>query len=149
MKKLKYYIPTSFKHVVPNIFRYIAFMSFVIASLVSGTHAMKQPLEYGTNECELIAKDFQKEYGGSLIWIQPLTANGAYDFGNYNAHIINKYYDSDFEGVGSIIYYDYATNTRMYSIEDIEMWYEWLWGKEVKVFDLSKERPEFSMIWHY
>lgn len=130
------------------IMAYIALFCFVMFVLAGLANAMQD--NYGTNQCELIAKDFQKEAGGSLVWIQPLKSNGAYDLGGYKAHIINKIYISDFEGVGATVYFDYSDGSvHMYSKDDVKRWYENLWGKKVEVFDLSEERPPFSMIWHY
>lgn len=52
------------------------------------TNAIKPPDKYGDNECELIAKDYQEEYGGSLIFIQPVKDSGAWDLGPYNGHFL-------------------------------------------------------------
>lgn len=125
----------------------VSVVFLVIGAIVS--NAMPLPESYGDNQCELIAKDYQREYGGSLVWIQPLKENGAYDLGDYNAHIINKVYSPTFEGIGIVYYIDYKSNHRMYSKEDINLWYEHEYNRKITVFDLATERPEFSMIWHY
>ena len=138
--KLKYQIPTSLYYTYPNIMRYIALVGLSIAILVTPSSALKAPNEYGTNQCELIAKDYQNVYGGSLIWIQPLKDNGAFDLGEYNAHIINK--------VGNN-YTDYQTGFTTKSLNSVQMWYEWEFGKKAVIYDLSNERPEFGMVWHY
>ena len=137
--KLKHYIPTSLEHLWIPIVRCIAFLGLVIALMAGNAQAMQE--SYGVNQCELIAKDFQKEFGGSLVWIQPLKDNGAFDLGDYNAHIINKVY---FSGVG-IVYIDYYSGMNMESIDEVQAWY----GKPARIYDLSIERPEFGMIWWY
>jgi len=45
----------------------VALMAFIWFILASPALAMKPPSEYGYNQCELIAKDFQNEFGGSLV----------------------------------------------------------------------------------
>ena len=57
---------------------------FVLLITVSNVSAM--------NNCEELARDYQDIHGGSLIFIQPLTASGSYDLGRYNGHWINCVY---------------------------------------------------------
>jgi len=104
--------------------------------------AIKPPESYGINQCELIAKDYQKEFGGSLIWIQPMDNFGNPILGEYSAHMINKVYNKDLK---IMIYVDYGNNWISSADIIIKTWND----KPVKVYDLSKERPEWSMIWHY
>ena len=142
MTKLKYHIPTSLQHTWPMIARYIAFIWLVIALMAMSAYALKQPEEYGINQCELIAKDYQKEYGGSLIWLQFIDGNGNPIFGEYSAHVLNKVYDPVRK---EIRYIDYQSKTDTRADYIIHMWD----NKPVRMYDLSKERPEFGMIWHY
>lgn len=101
---------------------------------------MKQPNEYSSTECELIAKDYQREHGGSLVWIQPLKPNGAYDMGEYSSHILNK--------VGNE-YIDYGWEYRTTDINSVREVYKMATGKDSQVWDLSQSRPRFRLIWHY
>lgn len=144
--KIKYYIPTSLRHTIEHIALPMLFIGLILLVLASSVHGMNPASEYGDNQCELIAKDVQKEYGGSLVWIQPLKDNGAYDFGDYNAHIINKVYLS---GVG-VVYWDYQSGANMTSIDEVRTWYEWYsGGKNSEVYDLEFERPSWGMKWYY
>lgn len=110
--------------------------------MVSNTHAMRQPSDYGENQCELIAKDYQREFGGSLIWLQPVDSNGSPMLGEYAAHILNKVYDPIRK---EMRYIDYQSKMDTRADYIIQLWD----NKPVKMYDLSKERPEFGLIWHY
>lgn len=107
---------------------------------------MKLPSEYGYNECELIAKDFRKEFGGSLVFIQPLKDNGAYDLSDYGGHIINKKYIS---GNKQEFFFDWGSQRIFSSKAEILNFWKDFTGKDVEVFELDKERPPFAIIWHY
>jgi len=125
--------------------KYLLIVIFILL-VPQNTMALKQPLEYGINQCELIAKDYQNIYGGSLVWIQPLKDNGAYDLGEYNAHIINRVYIYN-EG---IIYIDYQSGFSGHNLSDVGNWYEVYSGNNAfMIFELYKERPPFPMWWHY
>jgi len=108
---------------------------------------MPLPETYGLNECELIAKNFKDEFGGSLIFIQPLKENGPYDLSDYGGHLINKKYIS---GNEQNFYFDWGNQKIFSSLTEAEIWYEDIYyGRKVEVFDLSSEHPPFSIIWHY
>ncbi len=109
--------------------------------------ALKQPEEYGEDQCELIAKDFQKKFGGSLIWIQPIDESGAYILEDYSAHILNKVYMS---GNNDYFYIDWKTQSIIKGTErDLKIWYWGMKQKESEIFDLSEKHPPFSIIWRY
>lgn len=116
--------------------------------LVSPVSAMKLPSEYGYNECELIAKDFQKEYGGSLIWIAPkYPSSGAWVLGEYSAHLINYKYMS---GNRESYYIDYGNQRIFETKEQVALWYKTESGYDSEIFNLGDgERPPYSLIWHY
>ncbi len=121
----------------------IAFISLIIACPAL---AMKPPSEYGYNQCELIAKDFQKEFGGSFVFIQPLQADGSYNLCDFCGHWINKKYIS---GNEQEYFFDWSTQQIFSSeIEIQNYWFEST-GNNVKIFDLSQEHPPFAIIWHY
>jgi len=107
--------------------------------------ALKEPEEYGNNQCELIAKDYQAVYGGSLIWIQSLKPSGAYETGDYSAHVINKVYDKEH----GVYYIDYKAKTIMYNLNTVSNWYYESTKKQSQIWDLSTSRPGFNLIWHY
>lgn len=119
----------------------------LILSLLSQVSAypLLEPSQYGANQCELIAKDYQAEYFGSLVFIQPLDESGQYDMGTYSGHWLNKVYSRP----TGIIYFDYATNTTFISKEEVLGWYETMTGKEAAIFDLVEGHPPFPLIWHY
>lgn len=56
----------------------------IIIVLSTPSNALREPWQYKEGECELVVKEYQKIYGGPLIFIQPLKDNGAFDFGPYN-----------------------------------------------------------------
>jgi len=117
----------------------IAILFIIFISPVRGMQSY-----YPENSCQLIAKDFQKEYGGSLVWIQPLTNSGAYDLGEYNAHVFNRFYIE-----GKLQFYDFGANIYFETKQEVNEWYKEMTGKYSQIFVLSEERPAFGMIWHY
>lgn len=119
-------------------------LSLILCSLT--VDAMKSPSEYGNNQCELIAKDFQREYNGSLIFMQPLKSNGAWDLGEYNGHFINRYYNYTLK---KELWIDYGNNLTFNSSQEAEEFFEMIWDKDYILIDLGKEHPPFPMIWHY
>jgi len=112
----------------------VVLLTVVLAILSMSGRAMQE--SYDVNQCELMAKDYQREYGGSLVLIQPLKDNGAYDLGRYSGHWINH--------VGGQ-YIDYGTNTAFQSNDDVLGWY----GRKAVLFDLGEKRPPFSIRWNY
>jgi len=114
---------------------------FFVILLIPNVAAMKD--YYPSNSCEDIAQDFQKEHGGSLVWIQPLKDNGAYEFGQYNAHVLNYFYIE-----GKTQFYDYSTRNIFESKKDLQEWYKLMNGKNTEVWILSEERPSFGLIWN-
>lgn len=121
----------------------IVFIGLIIASPV---FAMKLPSEYGDNQCELIAKDFQKEFGGSLVFIQPLKSNGAYDLCDFCGHWINKKYIS---GSKKEYFFDWQHQKIFSSKEEIISMFHDSISINVEVFELDKEHPPFAIIYHY
>lgn len=121
----------------------IAFICLIIACPV---FAMKPASEYGDNQCELIAKDFQKEFGGSLVFIQPLKDNEAYDLCNYCGHRMNKKYIS---GNAQEYYFDWQAQRIFSSPDEIKNWWFELTGQKIEIFELDREVLPFGIIWHY
>lgn len=119
---------------------------FILILLCPMAICMKPALEYGINECELIAKDFQQEHWGSLIFMQPLKSNGAWDLGEYNSHFINRYYNNSQK---KELWIDYGNNLTFNSSREAEDFFEMIWNKDYVLFDMGKEHPPFNMVWHY
>jgi hypothetical protein len=122
--------------VIQNIAFTIMMLAMAISFLVLGVFSAKAE----SNNCEYLAKEFQKENFGSLIFIQPLKQNGAYDFGEYNGHFLNH---------AKGIYFDSQSGKTMYSIDEVQTWYNQMTGKKSEIWDLAIERPPFPLIWHY
>ncbi|HCJ67453.1 MAG TPA: hypothetical protein DHV62_09095, partial [Elusimicrobia bacterium] len=140
MTKLKYRIPTSLDHVPKKIVAVIAFIGLVIALLTLPVNAMKQPEEYGLNQCERIAKDFCNDWKGgscSLVWIQPLTDSGALELGDFAAHLVNKAWSKD----TGLIYVDWQAQAYFQNETEIQDWYYYNTGKNSIIYDLSRGRP--------
>lgn len=104
-----------------------------------------EPEEYGDNQCELIAKEYQNVYGGHIILIQPLTRSGAYDLGEYRGHFINKAWNKEM----GIYYIDYGSKTYYFAEKDIIGDYRQNKNETVVLFDINEQHPPFPMIWHY
>lgn len=112
----------------------------ILASINSAT-------AQGSNDCEQLAKEFQKVYGGDLVLVQPLKDNGAYDLGKYNGHWINQIY---LKGIG-IVFYD-PVDKNLYSqgkIETVKRDFEQKWNKRVEVLNYNKGEIQFAIYWHY
>jgi hypothetical protein len=124
----------------------ILILVFIAILLSPVAFAMKPIEEYDINQCELIAKDFQREHYGSLIFMQPLKSNGAWDLGEYNGHFINRYYNYSQK---KELWIDYGNNLMFNSSQEAEDFFEMIWGKDYILFDLGKEHPPFPMIYHY
>lgn len=118
----------------------------VVCLLVSVVAGMPMPSEYGYNECELIATDFQEEHGGSLVFVQPLKENGAYDLSEYGGHFLNAVYIS---GNRQVFYFDWGNQKIFSTLEDAEAWYEGVYGRQVEIWNLAEEQPPFRIIYHY
>jgi len=111
--------------------------------------ALKAPEDYGYNECELVAKDFQKEYGGSLVFIAPKSWDtGKWMRCDYCGHFVNKKYIS---GNKKEFYFDWQYQKIFASEEELKDWYSHEFsGYDCEVFDLGAgERPPYNLIWHY
>lgn len=107
---------------------------------------MKPASEYRYNECELIAKDFQKEFSGSLVFIQPLKSNGAYDLCDYCGHWINKKYIS---GNKQEFFFDWSSQRIFSSENELKNFWKDSTGNDVEIFELDTERPPFALIEYY
>ena len=104
-----------------------------------------QPYEYKEGECELVAKEYQQIYGGSLIFVQPLKDNGALDIGPYNGAFINKAYNKE----RGIYYIDYVSQTYFTNESEILEWYMVNNNKKAVIFNMNDGRTPFPFIWHY
>jgi hypothetical protein len=116
-------------------------MTFIWLVLASPALAMQE--WYDSNQCELIAKDFQKEFGGSLVFIQPLKENGAYDLCDYCGHWINKKYLS---GNQKDFFFDWQAQKIFSSQIEIENWWFESTGQKIEIFELDRGRPSF--VWN-
>ncbi len=123
---------------------HITIALLILLSLISTVSALKHPEEYGLNQCELIAKDYQAEYYGDIIFIIPLKENGAYDIGVNNGHWINKAYSKE-QGT---YYIDYQNQLYFQSIDSIKAWYKFMTGKNSEVFNMNQGGAPFQ-IKHY
>jgi len=125
----------------------VAIIAFISIFLCPNAVSMKPASEYSYNECELVAKDFQKEFGGSLVFIQPLKADGSYDLCDYCGHWTNKKYIS---GNNKVFFFGWGYQKIFNSVEEMETWYENIYfGRKVEIFELDKEHPPFSIIYLY
>ena len=136
MTKLTSLTPTHIK-----IILYIALICFSIG-IISTANAMPSPDSYGENECQKIALDYQKEFGGSLIWLQPIDKYGNPILSDYGAHVLNQVYDPVRK---ELRYVDYQLGWNQKADFIIHDWND----QRVKQYDLSKERPEFGLVWHH
>ncbi len=117
----------------------------LLLSLISTVSALKRPEEYGLNQCELIAKDYQAEYYGDIIFIIPLKENGAYDIGVNNGHWINKAYSKE-QGT---YYIDYKNQLYFQSTDSIKAWYKFMTGKNSEVFNMNQGGAPFQIKYYY
>ena len=104
-----------------------------------------QPYEYKEGECELVAKEYQRIYNGSLMFIQPLKDNGAWDLGPYNGVFINKAYNKE----RGIYYIDYMSQSYFANESEILGWYILMTNKKAVIFNMNDEGVPFPFIWHY
>ncbi len=117
---------------------------FVLVLLISNVQALKLPEQYGDNQCELIAKEYQNEFYGDIIFIIPLKENGAYDLGVNNGYWINKAYSKE-QGT---YYIDYKNQLYFQSTDSIKAWYKFMTGKNSEVFNMNQGGAPFQ-IKHY
>jgi len=121
----------------------VAVIAFIWLVLACPAFAMQE--WYEANQCELIAKDFQNEFGGSLVFIQPLKENGAYDLCDYCGHWINKKYIS---GNEKEFFFDWQ-NQRIFSSQtEIKDWWFEYTGNKIEIFELDRRNPPFGINWH-
>lgn len=121
----------------------------ILFALISSVQAgyLKLPSEYGNQECELISKDFQKDFGGSLVFIVPLEDNGAFVEGDYAGHFLNKIY---IKGNKDYFYFDWQSQSIFTSKQEVRDWYiSMTFYNDAIVYDLSYERPPIPIRWHY
>ncbi len=104
-----------------------------------------QPDGYKEWQCELVAKEYQRIFGGSLIFIQPLRDNGAWDLGPYNGAFINKAYNKE----RGIYYIDYVSQSYFKNESEILDWYMWRTNKKAVIFNMNDGGTPFPFIWHY
>jgi len=93
------------------------------------------------NNCEELAKEYQNIHGGSMVFIQPILSNGAYDFGRYKGHWINSVYNKSIKAQGRY-YYDVYSGSIMISEEEVKDWY----GSTMEMWDLEYGYPPFPLI---
>lgn len=118
----------------------------ILAILTVSVNAkLEEPWKYKEGECELVAKEYQRIYGGYLIFIQPLKENGAFDIGPYNGAFINKAYNKD----RGIYYIDYMSQSYFNNTNEILDWYYKITGKRSVIYNINEEHLPFVMIWYY
>lgn len=116
----------------------------IILVAVLSAHGVSATTYNGYN-CQQLAKEYQAIHDGSLIWVQPLTKDGAWDLGPYKAHVLNKAWSKE---IGNY-YYDPSMNSYYKSKEAIIKDMETLQMKQkVVVFDLSEQHPPFALRWY-
>lgn len=101
--------------------------------------------QYKEGECELVAKDYQKIYNGSLMFVQPLKDNGAYDLGPYNGAFINRAYNKE----RGIYYIDYMSQSYFKNESEILDLYMMITNKKAVIFNMNDGGTPFPFIWHY
>ena len=119
----------------------IIILLLVAILLTTPADALLSPDQYQSGQCELVAKDYQRVYGGYLIFIQPLKDNGAYDLGPYNGHMINKAYTKE----RGIYYIDYVSQSYFKNESEVLDWY----GGHAIIFNMNEGGTPFPFIWHY
>lgn len=97
-------------------------------------------------DCEKMAKDAQKKYGGSLIFLVGKDTNNNYILGDYAGHWINKVYVKE---LNKIQYIDYQNQLVYDDLEMMERDFRNAKGyAAVDSFDMEEGRPPFNLIWH-
>jgi len=129
-----------------TMIKIIAVIAFIGLIIACPALAMKPASEYGYNECELIAKDFQREFGGSLVFVAPIDSDGSYEACDSCGHWLNKKYIS---GNNKVYFFDYGNQRIFESTDEIK---QFLWDytfQKVDVFELDRGHPPFAIIYHY
>jgi hypothetical protein len=83
-----------------------------ILAMTNEVQAMKLPSEYGDNQCLLIAKDVQSEFGGETALLYPNT------YPEQSGHWINKLIIG-----GKVYYIDYRNQRIFDNYEAVIDWY--------------------------
>lgn len=117
----------------------------ILIELTVPVSALKEPWQYKEGECELVAKEYQKIYGGYLIFVQPLKDNGAFDLGPYNGWFLNKAYNKE----RGIYYIDYMNQIYFNNTQEILEFYYRTQGKDAIVYNMNDGGVPFPFIWHY
>ena len=118
----------------------------VLIFLIIPANALKAPSDYNYGECELIAKDFQREFGDSLVFVAPLNSDGSYEACDSCGHWLNKKYIS---ANNKVYFFDYGNQRIFESTDEIK---QFLWDytfQKVDVFELDRGHPPFAIIYHY
>ena len=120
---------------------------WLILISISSAQIMSATPYTGLN-CEPLAKEYQRNvpqnYSVQLVWIQPLKDNGAFDLGEFNAHIINKVWDTT-----NTYYFDPSTNERYNSIEEVMANYNSREQRKAVIYNVNEVHPPFALWWHY
>lgn len=83
-----------------------------------------------SNTCYQDAIQYQKQFGGSLVFVQPLTESGAWDLGRYNGHWMIYRFGNFLDPASGVWYND----PRAWFTQKSEYWI------------LSESRPPFGLI---
>lgn len=97
------------------------------------------------NDCEKLAKDYQKANYGDLIFIIPLKDNGAYDTGDLKGHWLNKAWSSE---MGNY-YYDEQQRTYMRTEKEVLNWYYENTGRRAALFNINRGGAPFPIKYLY
>src|SRR3990170_2626665 len=118
--------------------KYIFLSGLILLSVIIPVVAQED-----LNDCELLAKNYQREHYGSLVFIQPLKDNGAFDLGAYNGHWLNKAWNKEH----GVYYYDVQDDLYFHTKAEVLDWYEWMTGKKAIVYNIQEgEVPPFGII---
>lgn len=132
-----------------SILKYATIVAILLTFFPFEVQGLKQPAEYGYNECELIAHDFQKEFGGSMIFIAPKSWDtGEWIKGDYAGHWVNLIYIS---GDKKSFYFDYGNQRIFPDKTSLLNWYSHEFsGYDAEVFNVNAgEKPSYPLIFHY
>ncbi len=120
--------------------------SEIILSYYQPKYPLLEYWRYPNNTCELAAMQFQKVYGGDLIFLQPLNSGGSYNFGPYKGHWINYVW---YEPFNRSYYIDYV-NQRVFNTKDeVTQFEKKSTGTDYVLYDVNKETVPFPIIHHY
>lgn len=124
--------------------------------IVNYDYLLKQKGElldyYPPNSCEKIAKDYQKEYGGRLVFAAPYnTKSGLWIRGDYAGHWINVVTIND-----TNIYIDYGAGYTYINKEETITYTGYMMQNKfqtsnvsVKLFIYGEDTMPYPIIWHY